>query len=170
MPVLRTRSEHAGGCCVLLSPEHGWPSPGTRQNETSDTPVKCPPPSWVPTLGPGEVSPLACAPPAPFSLGGTHGGMGVACSILLPWAHGGAHQHRDHQLLSMLQGIMREQRCRKTRRGNPLQPETAAQHSAAPCSLRGHVTGPTSSCTGACWAGRRQNKSQPQPHALLAAE
>ena len=88
----------------------------------------------------------------------------AALPVLLPWAHEGAHQHRDHQLLSTLRDIRREQRCGKTPGVNLLQPETPSQQGPAPHSQRGHVTGPTSSCAGACWTGRRQSQASPSPN------
>lgn len=57
----------------------------------------------------------------------------------------------------------REQRRGKTLGVNPLQSETPSQQGPAPHSQRGHVTGPTSSCAGACWAGRRQSQASPGP-------
>lgn len=87
----------------------------------------------------------------------------AALPILLPWEHGGEHQCRDHQVPSTVQDIRRGQRCGKTAGVNPLQPETPSQHSPAPHSQRGHVNGPTSSCAGACWAGRRQSQASPSP-------
>lgn len=64
-----------------------------------------------------------------------------------------AHQRRNHQLLSTLRDIRREQHHGKILRCTrcSLNP---SQQGPTPHSQQDHVTGPTSSCAGAYWAGR----------------